>query len=330
MNDVENIENELSPRLRQMLMAYGITPKRDPELSRRTRARFMAELDQIDVEPTPSGSISEILSSNFNQLKQYLTRSPAQRSMLYLVVALIVVCAYLFGGMGITAYAASSSLPGDPLYSFKTAIESARANLTLDSADQTRLYLNFAGSRVFEIQSLIGKDRYSDIPRATSEFERDIQESLAAIDRLSRANPAQAARLEVEIIPILQSYRNNLTQMLSLIPANVRPALQNAIDAVDAAVGNHEDDNAINPTPAPTVMATPADVVPTPAPSSAPIPSTGGGDDNNDENSSSGNDSEDDDNESGGSDGGGDDDDDRGGDDDGDDDESGEDDDDDE
>ena len=53
-----------------------------------------------------------------------------KRSSMTIVTAIVVVAVFLFGGGGITAYAASGSLPGDALYPVKTGLESARAGFT--------------------------------------------------------------------------------------------------------------------------------------------------------------------------------------------------------
>jgi len=286
MSDVKNMHNELNPRLQQMLVAYAITPERDPESVRHTQARFMAELDKIFVAPVASTPATRgAFFSAFDQLSENLARLFAKRSAYFLIIALFILGVYLFSGVGITTYAASSSLPGDKLYSLKTTVEFVRANLTIDSADQARLYMGFAGRRLLEIQSLIRKGRYDDIPRAASEFERDIQKSLSTVKSLSQTNPRQAADLKMEFAPVLRNFSDMLTQMLDGIPRDVQPALQSAINTSKLAVGNDDDDDAGISTPIPTMTATPADVLPTPVPSgSTSVPGPGhGGDENSSE-----------------------------------------------
>jgi len=297
MSDVKNMHNELDPRLQQMLVAYAITPERNPKSARRTRARFMAELDKIFVEPvvsTPAARGS--IFPDLDQLRENLARLFAKRSTYLLMTALLVLGVYMFSGVAITAYAASSALPGDPLYALKTTTESIRANLTLDSAEQSRLYMGFAGQRLLEIQSLIRKGRYDDIPRAASEFEEDIQKSLIAVKKLSQTDSPQATKLKSEFAILLRSYSDSLTKMLEGIPENVRPSLQKAINASNAAVGNDDDEhNTGSSMPTPTMTVTPADISPTPTPGGlmpTPVPGRGGddggGDDSSDNSSSSG------------------------------------------
>jgi len=283
MSDVKNMHNELNPRVQQMLDAYAITPKRDSESARRTQVRFMAELDKFFVEPVASTPATRgSIFPDLDQLRENLARLFAKRSTYLLMTALLVLGVYMFSGVAITAYAASSALPGDPLYALKTTTESIRANLTLDSAEQSRLYMGLAGQRLLEIQSLIRKGRYDDIPRAASEFEEDIQKSLIAIKSLSQVNPHQAADIKTEFAPILRSYSDILTQMLGAIPRDVQTALQSAINASNSAAGHSDDDdNAGSSTPIPTTTATPADVLLTPIPGgSTPLPAPVPGGDN--------------------------------------------------
>jgi hypothetical protein len=314
MSDIKDKYKELNPRLQQMLAAYDNLPERDPEAARRTQARFMAELDSIFVKTLPSKpTAGSWLHSTFDAKHQKLGHLFAKRSRVFVGLTLLAFLAYFFGGAGMTAYAASSALPGDPLYPLKTTMEVVRADLTIDSAKQARLYMNFAGRRLIEIQSLIRKGRHNNIPRAATELEMDVQRSLSAIEILSQTDPDLAADLTTEFSPVLRSYSAILTHLLNLIPGSVRPALQHAIDTCNIAAGNHDDDSN-NPVATPTPTATPVVVSPTPVLdvlTPATIPGRGGNDNNNDggnngnggNNSGGSQDDDDDDDDDGGGDG---------------------------
>ena len=244
------MDNELEPRLQQMLNAYGVMPERDPESARRNQERFVAILNMIfAAQTTPRPTVGwfsfSAWTSSFNHLKETFAKSPRKRSILFVFTTLIVLVAFLFGGVGITAYAASSSLPGDALYPLKTTIENARVNLTADPANQARLYMYFAGRRLSEIQSLISEARYTDIVQATSEFESDIQKALSAVESLSQTDPTQAVALNAEIAAVLRGYSDILTQMLASIPGDVQPVIQSAITASQSAASllDVEDDD---------------------------------------------------------------------------------------
>jgi hypothetical protein len=256
--------------------------------------------------------------SNLVRLKSGLSPFIGKRVILYALITLVVFGVFLFGGVGITVYAAASSLPGDATYPLKTTFESARAGLTIDSAAKARLYLDFAGRRLPEMQSLIDDGRYGDIAQAASEFERDIQMALGAVENLSRTDPARAAALNMEISTILRKYSNVLTQLLATVPMDVQPVIRNAIDAAQSTTGGGDFDNGVdngngdsgsNPRPTPSIIPT---VTPIPEPSATPGKFPGGDDDggnDDDANGSGGGNSRDDDgdDDDGGDDDGGDD-----------------------
>ena len=253
MSEIVNIKM-LDSRLQKMLNAYGTIPERDPVSARRTQARFMVELNQNFVEQTvrkPGVGWLVITAwvAKLARVKVDLIPSIGKRAISYTFITLIAFAIFLFGGVGTTAYAANSSLPGDRLYSLKITIENVRAQLTADPAVQARLYLDFAARRLVEIQALINEGRFADIGQAASEFEREIQNVLDAAESLSQADPAQAVALKVEIAGALRSYSDILTQMLAGIPGEAQPAIRSAINASESPAGlpdvNGDDDDNI-------------------------------------------------------------------------------------
>lgn len=207
--------------------------------------------------------------------------SRAKRPALFLFVILIVPGAFLFGGVGITAYAAGSSLPGDTLFPLKTTVEKARVNLTDDSAVQASLYLQFAGRRLSEMQPLIDKGRYADFVLATSEFANNIQQASDVFRSLSQTDPAQASALKREILVLLRSYREILAQNLVSIPSDIQPVIENANVASPSPASNSDDDNhggsGVLPTIAPISSPTSTAIIiilPTSTPTSAPASSS--------------------------------------------------------
>src|SRR5688572_13295381 len=240
MSEFKNMEDELDPRLRQMLKAYGVAPERDPESARRNQERFVAIFNAIFDEQTSPQSIGGFAFSTWSsishQLRETLANSIRMRAILAGFIFLSVLAVFLFGSIGMTVYAASSSLPGDTLYPLKTTIENTRAGLTADPAARARLYTEFAGRRLSEIQSLIREGRYGDIAQAAGEFERDLQEAISTIESLSQTDPARAVTVRGEIAVILRGYAGILGQMLAALPGDVQPVIQRAISASQSAV----------------------------------------------------------------------------------------------
>src|SRR5687767_1345532 len=265
MSEIKNMENELEPRLQQMLKAYGATPKRDPKAARRNQERFVAILgiifeEQLAVKPSVESHPLPTWGSYLNQLRENFVNSIGRRLILIGFAVLTVLAMFLIGGLGITAYAASSSLPGDTLYSLKTTVENIRAELTVNSAAQARLYLEYAGRRLLEIQALIAEGRYNDVPQAARGFESDVQKALSAIESLSQADPTRAIQLNDEAPDILEGYGDFLAQMLTSVPEDVQPAIQSAIDAARSTASvldvDDENDDESGPSGIPTIEST--------------------------------------------------------------------------
>ena len=236
------MDNELDPRLQQMLNSYGATPERDPNAARRTQARFM-ELLNVMFEEQVAANPAPARTTWFSQLQEALATQ--RRSLLFGFAALAILALFLFGGMGITAYAASSSLPGDALYPLKTTVENVRAGWTPNTASKARLYMAFAGRRLSEIQLLMDQSRYDDIPRAANEFERDIQRAMNATERLSQTNPDRTRELNAELAVALRVYGDILKAWVASTPGDSGPALQSAVDVSQAAadlLGAGQDD----------------------------------------------------------------------------------------
>ena len=87
MSEIKNMENELEPRLQQMLKAYGATPKRDPKAARRNQERFVAILNMIFEEPASSNSATGWLAlplwvSSFKTFRERFATSFRTRAIM--------------------------------------------------------------------------------------------------------------------------------------------------------------------------------------------------------------------------------------------------------
>jgi hypothetical protein len=226
----------LDPHLQELLQAYGAAPERNPDSASRTRSKFLAELDTVFDAQLPSVPQAK---SGFLQDWLALLRPPSlrRRAISYALTVLLVVGIFLSTGVGMTAYAASASLPGDALYPFKTTTENVRARWTPDPAAQAQLYLSFAGRRLVEMQALIREGRFADLDPAVREYERDVQGALRAIDIASRR---EAEALQESAAATLHGYSTDLVRLLVNVPMDAQPSLHNAIHFSEAAAGHLE------------------------------------------------------------------------------------------
>jgi uncharacterized membrane protein YgcG len=243
-------KDELDPNLKKKLETYGeAAPRRDRSAEKRTRDRFMTELNTMfgeDPVSKPSSnsrrSILMIWTSGLNQVKENIAMSLSQRTTMTFVASILVVAVFLFGS-GFTAYAASGSLPGDALYPVKTSLENARAGLTTDDAVKASLFLGFAGRRLDEIKSLIAEGRFNQVPQTADQFERDIEKAQEAIRHFAENNPARAAELNAQAANILKGYDDALNALLSSAPLDVQPVIQGAMNASNSAVDSMDNAN---------------------------------------------------------------------------------------
>lgn len=235
MNDINNSEQPLDPRLKGLLDLLRRTPPRDPEAERRGRAKYLAEVDELFSEPTrPIASRLNSQTAGERRPKGWLglaSLKPGLQPRLAFTTLLVslAIVALLFGGMGATAYAAQGALPGDALYSLKTGLEETQVKLSRDAARQAQLHLDFAERRLDEIASLIAQGRFDDIGTATDEFEAHVQQAINALETVSAGDPQRANALAAQISSALSRYAQVLKGMLTEVPETVKPVMEKAI-----------------------------------------------------------------------------------------------------
>lgn len=157
--------------------------------------------------------------------------SDRKRMVITGIGLVVIVLALLFGGAGMTAYAAQSALPGDTLYSVKTSLEQTRLSMARDASVRADLYLEFAENRLNEISRLLVEKRYKDIGKATQDFESYANQAIAELEIVAQGDPQQAAVLTGRISEALSRYARALTSMLDSVPEDVRVQMQRVIES---------------------------------------------------------------------------------------------------
>lgn len=83
---------------------------------------------------------------------------------------------------GLTSVAASgNSLPGDPLYQVKLAVERAQLAVTFDPASRARLHAQFAEVRLSEAQRLIAAGRVQEAVRQVDQYDSAVAQINGAL-----------------------------------------------------------------------------------------------------------------------------------------------------
>lgn len=189
-------------------------------------------------------------------------RSPffAWRSRWATAVAAVLVLLLASGSM---VAAASNSMPDEPLYHVKLAVEQLQLRLTPSALGKANLYARLADRRVAEIKRMAQKGNVSLIELVTRRLDNQLTmiASLAVIHRqessvLDKALPSLAPEMETtdgrafstqdgnrdRLVILLQQYAIShpaaLRDLLAAAPEEVRPALLRAIAVALAGYEN--------------------------------------------------------------------------------------------
>ena len=161
---VDGIQVDESERFRDLtatvgqLRAQGI-PEARAEFVADLRTQLMAAADTILIPSEPRASNVVTLSPTTRRHNRRLAIAAA---------AFVVV-----GGTAGVAAAAENALPGDPLYPIKRAIESAQVSLNSSDAAKGHDLINQAGTRLDEIDGLMGNGNSdSQVTHTLASFER--------------------------------------------------------------------------------------------------------------------------------------------------------------
>ena len=247
-DELDNLDH-LDPRLVELLDQLRAAPPRNPEAEAGGRARFLAELESLAL-PLPSESPWSRLTrrldkwrNDHHEMEEIEMSFPKARLAFTAIAVIIIVFVFLSSGSALTVLAAQSALPGDALYPVKTTLEQTRLSLAQGGANRAQLQLEFAERRLGEIEGLIAEGRYNNISAATLEFETYIKNAIAELDTVSRADPARAASLMLQISETLSRYAVTLGSMLSSVPEPVRAEMQHAIQTIQSVSGQDENAN---------------------------------------------------------------------------------------
>jgi hypothetical protein len=143
----------------------------------------IATLHAADIQPRPE--FRQRASWEFQKAVQNLKPRGSAHSVwkwqLRWVIPVTAVFAVLVAGTG-TVFAASNSLPDQPLYSVKLLTENARLALTNSPAGKAELYAQFTDTRVNEIVKMADEGKVAPLEKAAERMNSN----LAAIARLNQ------------------------------------------------------------------------------------------------------------------------------------------------
>ncbi len=155
-----------------------------------------------------------------------------QAAWVWSAVVLLLICLLAFTASGV-ALASQTSLPGEPLYPVKIAVEETRLLVTWDAAQRLRLRLEYAERRLEEVSRLAQRGHYEETAGVLSDYSVQLH---LALQEAQRAARTQSLRAEIEAR--LQTQSETLAALKSLLPPAQAQAVQQAQNASVQALQN--------------------------------------------------------------------------------------------
>lgn len=147
---------------------------------------------------------------------------------LFRAMLLVLLAISLIGGG--TVYAAGDALPGDMLYPLKLSTEDVRLFVSDDDEDVS-LAIEFAQTRMEEMQALIDSGREEDLDLAANQLSNRIAFAAESLAAVAEDDPERAAQAALVLERALSIHTDVLTSHLETIPDQAKPAIERAIQA---------------------------------------------------------------------------------------------------
>jgi hypothetical protein len=211
------------PQLEKLLEQLQETPERDPQRASRGRAIFLTQVAAI--RSTVSNSLIARLIEQINKILR-----KEKFSMVSVLTSIIVVFTLIFGGAGITVYAAQDSLPDEALYSVKTFTEDIQVRLTSDRQARYALQEKLVQRRFTELYTLLKTNQ--PVP---SELATRMEQQLWELLNLAASMEDPELKESLQHLRIILRDQDRLMGMYGeQIPENANPVFAQIRQTVEA------------------------------------------------------------------------------------------------
>ncbi len=149
---MKTTEDELDGQLKNQFDRLRPVKPLNPQAVAEERAKFLAQGEQFRSLP-----VSEQLKPRHNGWINTIGLAFQRKEripMLNILLVVVMAIGFVFGGAGITVYAAQDSLPDEALYGVKTWSEDTRLSWANSAQERLELTLGFTQRRVLEIGEL--------------------------------------------------------------------------------------------------------------------------------------------------------------------------------
>ena len=152
------------------------------------------------------------------------------------------------------AAAAAGSLPGDPAFGLKRAVEDLQVTLTFDEVQRVQLLAQLADRRVQELQQVTESQSQDRAPAAAEEVAQAVARFRAAVDAVQQAAPADKSDA---VQGLVDAAREKHEAVLDRVQQNVgndkaREAIERAQDEEDRDTHDEKGKKDPSATPRPT------------------------------------------------------------------------------
>ena len=147
-------------------------------------------------------------------------RGRALRPALGLAAALVI----LIAGAGT---AAAGSVPGDPAFALKKAVEDLQVTFTFDDVQRVQLLAQLTDRRLDELQRVA--ERSDKAPTASEEYAAAVTRFRAAVDALKQAAPQEKADAAQDVADAARDKHDAVLDVIERkVPDQAKPALERA------------------------------------------------------------------------------------------------------
>ena len=123
--------------------------------------------------------------------------------------------------------AAAGSVPGDPAFAIKRAVEDVQVALTFDDVQRVQLLAQITDRRLAELQQVA--DRSDKAPTASQEYADAVTKFRAAVDALQLAAPQDKADAAQQVADEARDKHDAVLDVIEQkVPDQAKPALERA------------------------------------------------------------------------------------------------------
>ncbi len=209
---------ELRPQLEAAVWLMSCQPVFDPRpgFLAASRRRLISSIHREALSASSKPWWAKIIPENKSKLA------------LRLALAFLLVLSFLFAGNK-AAYAAQIAMPGDTAYPLKIALENIELALTFNDARSAELHIEFAQTRLREINNLALQNKYDLISSVVINYDQQVTNSIRVLDRLNEKDSAHAKKLAEQFRSDLDDQAGILNILVEEAPEQAQPGLQQAI-----------------------------------------------------------------------------------------------------